>query len=89
MEPLREPPVWCEGGGADPANITWEPRTERFLQVDSAGCPRYRTHECRTLYGTGVVPQRFYDAFVSFRGQGRFCLAGKGKTDPNGQGNFD
>ena len=26
--PLREPPAWCEGGGAGPAKITWEPRTE-------------------------------------------------------------
>ena len=35
--------------------------------------------------GSGTA-EVFYDAFVSFWGQGRFCLAGKGKTNPNGDG---
>ena len=26
--PLREPLIGCESGGANPAKITWEPRTE-------------------------------------------------------------
>lgn len=51
--------IWWEGGGAAPVKITCEPRTERCLPVGSAGGSRYRTHECRTMYGTGVVPQGF------------------------------
>ena len=29
QEPLRELPVWCEGGEGNGANITHEPRKER------------------------------------------------------------
>ena len=67
--------IWWEGGGADPVNIPCEPRTERCLPVGSAGCPRYRTHECRISFdvrnGSGTAE---VCAFVSYRGQGRFCL---------------
>ena len=73
--PLREPPARCEGGGADPANIPWEPRTERSLPVGSAGSPRYRTHERRALRGMGVVPQGFAP-LSPFGDRGGFSLKG-------------